>query len=444
MQQLDLYQNAIMQVLGATEAYGPRDLLGRRQRLPGGIPFQIVGGTVYGPQAATVTLNVRDEDLGKLTTRESGERLALRARSHFAYVYRHLELVRVEFTLPPDRWRVVPLAGLPQHKDALAIGQQATGAVARLDWKNPHKAVFGSTRYGKSVFLVDYNIAISKAYDPEECKVFIINPKNDEQFAPLYKLPHMGASPAIEYTDCERLLFSIKAEALERRTDKERCSQRWVIFVDEISELIDARPRVAEAIRSLAQIAGGLNINLVVASQAANPSVFGDGGSKSKVNFKTVISFALDADQAFMVTRRAGRQYPIEQLGMGGKGDCIVVSNGIITRCRAALPDKVDFANLPRIERLEPVPQIVQPVSERVLDVALPADSLDLLYGEKEQHWTIEDLGRALAYALVVSAVPEQIRTKSGVRMGTDKARAVRDVLDVMRRQRRLLKGGVA
>jgi hypothetical protein len=449
-QKFDLYQQTILNCFRTTEAYSPRDWAGRRNRLPGGVPILTIGKTVYGPQAATVTVRVRDEDLARLTTPVMGERLAYTARSHFAYTYRYLDLLRVEFTLPPERWRVVPLSGLPQHRDALAIGQQATGQVARLDWKNPHKAVFGSTQYGKSTFLVDYMIAIAKTYSPEECRVFLCNPKNEMAFHPLNGLPHLGAKVAVDYADCERLLFWIVAEIKARRGDAVRQRQRWVVLVDEVAELVENRPDVAKAIRTITQMGGGLGVNLIAASQSANPTVFGNRGSQSKTNFSTKIIFSLPSSQAYLATDIGGRQYPVEKLGLGGKGDCIIVSNGLVTRCRAALPSETDFATLPKTETVVALPQMNEPVGERVLEVHPeynrrvigPDETTEIVmdYQGKTQHWTPELLGQAVCYILKVSASTEKVRAEFGI--GTNKARAARDVVEAMRRYSKQLKGG--
>lgn len=428
---MDTYQLAVARVLSQTESYSPRDWAGRRQKLARGVPFRFAGNTVYGPQAATVTVQLRPDGDDLRRVEPAGERFALASASHFCHVYRHLNLVRIEFTLPADKWRVVPFAGLPQHRDALAIGQQATGAVARLDWRNPHKAVFGATQYGKSTFLVDYLVAIAKTYRPDECKIFVCNPKDDTKFHPFHNLAHLGHPIMVDYAACERLLMMGKVEALARRGDLSRCKERWVFLVDEVAELVDNRPGVGDIVKSLSQIAGGLNVNLVAASQSANPSVFGGDGHKAKTNFGTRIIFNLPSSQAYLATDVGGRQYPVERLGAGGKGDGIVVSNGQVTRFRAALPSLSDFEGLLRVEAPVAMSQLDQPIGDMIVDLpSSPSTDFSIDWKGKGQTWTPDDLGRYMAWSLINHASAEAIRRE--FRIGTDRATVVKKVLEAM------------
>ena len=137
-----LYLQAVAYVLRHTDA-SRRQLL-RRVKLEGGLPFRFNSQPVVGPQCVTVTLQIRDEDLKTVLT--LGDRLAMASGSPFARVYRDLALVRVEFTLPRGRWREVHLSQLPHRASSATIGQKALGPVARVDWHNPHKSIFGATQ----------------------------------------------------------------------------------------------------------------------------------------------------------------------------------------------------------------------------------------------------------------------------------------------------------
>jgi hypothetical protein len=321
------YVQTISYVLRHTDA--TQRQMWRRVRLPGGVPFRFVGPPVLGPQCVTVTLQIRDEDLKNVLS--LGDRLALASGSPFARVYRDLAVVRIEFTLPRSKWREVHLSQLPHRPSSATIGQKALGSVARVDWAKPHKAIFGATQSGKSTCLADFMISLARTHAPDDYRFLILNPKNDPVFQPFLRLAHLAAPLANGYDESAQLLRFALAEMERRRQDNTRCRQRWVIVVDEISQLTQVNPETGPMLTQLTQLAGGLNINLLVASQAANPSVFGAKGSLAKANFPSRIVFQLPREQAYLATGIEGQQP--EKLG--GDGDGIAVVNGRTTRTRS-------------------------------------------------------------------------------------------------------------
>ncbi len=394
----DPYLTAISQVLRQSDAFQRRWL--KRQRLPGGIPHRFVSRPAQGPQCVTATLQIRNEDLSIVAG--LGERFALAAGSQFARVYRDRAVVRVEFTLPPGQWRDVRLSGLPHRSRTATIGQQALGPVARLDWRTPHKAIFGSTQSGKTTCLADLIISLARSHSPVELRLLLLNPKNDPALRPFERLAHLAAPVAVEYERGAALLRFALAEMEQRRGDALRQRQRWVIIVDEIAHLSQMQPEVGPLITRLSQLAGGLGMNLVVASQAANPTVFGQKGSLAKANFPSRIVFRLPREQAFLATGLAGQQ-PDK---LGGRGDGLAVVDGRVTRLRAALPEARDFADLPRLT----IPPEM-PAAERLAgDAALTG-------------WQVDP--DRLAYALTVRNSANAIRQQFGG--GMDSARLVRD-----------------
>jgi hypothetical protein len=399
------YMIAVGDVLRRTEAKR-RSLrsLGVSRRLPQGVPFKFMGHPISGPQCVTVSLAIQDDDLNKVMG--LGERFAHRANSQFARVYRDLGAIRVEFTLPRQQWRDVKLAQLPHHRQQVTIGQKALGPVARIDWTNPHKAIFGSTQTGKTTVLADMIISLVKV-DPEaeETGLLIINPKNDPTFTPFERLPHLVAGIATTYEASANLLRFALAEMERRRRNESTDDRRWVVLVDEVSQLVELKPEVGPIITQLSQMAGGLNINLVIANQAANPSTFGKKGSLAQANIPSRLVFQLPHAQAYLATNLSG-QHPEK---LGGLGDGLAVSGSRVTRFRAALPQSVDYDNLPRAD-VAPA----QPEPDQVAgDVAII---------EPDQ-WQIEP--DHLAYALIVRNSATGIRTQFGG--ATAQAMATRD-----------------
>jgi hypothetical protein len=402
------YLQAIAYVFHHTDATQRR--MWRRVRLPAGVPFRFVSQPVVGPQCVIVTLQIRDKDLKRVLT--LGDRLALTSGSPFARVYRDLAVVRVEFTLPRSKWRAAHLSQLPHRPSSATIGQKALGSVARVDWAKPHKAIFGSTQSGKTTCLADFIISLARTHPPDDYRFLILNPKNDGAFQPFACLAHLVASVANSYEASANLLRFALAEMERRRQDNTRCRQRWVVVVDEIAQLTQITPETGPMLTQLTQLAGGLNINLLVASQAANPSVFGERGSLAKANFPSRIVFQLPREQAYLATGIEGQH--TEKLG--GEGDGLAIVNGRTTRFRAAYPEARDYESLPRSDSEPAPPASDQLAGDRVIDP-----------------WQIEP--ERLAYALVIKDSASAIRAQFGG--GTAKAMLVRDYSRLLKQQLR-------
>ncbi len=393
------YLQTIAYVLNQTDA--SRRRMFRRVKLAGGVPFRFIQAPVAGPQCVTVSLQIRDEDLK--TVLGLGDRLALAAGSEFARLYRDRSVVRVEFTLPRSEWREVPLSQLNHRPGLATIGQKALGPPARIDWATPHKAVFGATRSGKTICLADLIISLARAHGPDDYQFLVLNPKNDPALQPFSRLVHLAAPVANNYDDSTNLLRFALAEMERRRQNQLLTRRRLVVVADEIAQLTQVNPETGSMITQLSQLAGGLNINLVVASQAANPGVFGGSGSLAKANFGSRLVFQLPREQAYLATGLEGQQTD----RLGGNGDALAVANGRVTRLRAALPDEAAYAMLPRLEGEPPWPQPEQLAGDAALESRRQIDP------------------DRLAYALTVKNSANAIRQEFGG--GMTAARVVRD-----------------
>jgi len=395
------YLWAVYRVLQGTDAsVRSWRTAGRRVRLPGGVPYRFAGLPVVGPMSLTVTLQIRDEDWRAVAGLD--ERLAMAAGSPFARVYRDLALVRVEFSLPEAQWREVRLAELPPARSGgVPIGLTALGRPARVSWDPPHKAMFGSTRSGKTTCLAAATLNLA-GQSPAELRLLIINPKNDPALRPFARLPHLAAPVAANFDDATALLRFALGE-MHRRVDAAGYYPRWVVIVDEVAQLVEENPTAGAIITQLSQMAGGLGINLLVASQAANPKVFGDKGSLARANFTSRLVFQLPRDQSYLATGLDGQH--TERLN--GKGDALAVLGDRVTRFRAALPAPGDYARLPLAEH-EPD----WPDGERLAG--------DRAIGER---WQVPP--EMLVYALRVRGSATQIQKRFGGAMS--RAQTVRD-----------------
>lgn len=393
-----LYMHATANVLSRTKGKG---LMAKFKR---GVPFRWAGHANVGSQCVTVSIQISDDDLE--IVRGLGERFALQSGSHFTRVYRDRSIVRIEYTLPVDQWLEVPFGGLPLRRENATIGQLVLGRAALVDWTHPHKAIFGSTQTGKTTCLTDFIISLAKIHRPDDYRFLIINPKNDPKLAKFSRLSHLMAPMSTGYEDSAALLRYAVTQMVKRQEDPGSRWPRLVVFADEIAQLTMVQPEVGPLITQLSQMGGGLKINLVAASQAANPSVFGSSGSLAKANFASRLVFQLPHDQAYMATGMKGQHPEL----LGGKGDGLGIVNGKVTRFRAALPSDSDLDSLSWLET-EPA----APTDEELAgDAAVSSYELPV------------SLCR-VAYSLIMEPnSATAIRRKFGG--GTDNARVVRDV----------------
>jgi DNA segregation ATPase FtsK/SpoIIIE-like protein len=183
-----------------------------------------------------------------------------------------------------------------------------------------------------------------------------------------------------------------------------------VVVVDEVSQLTQINPETGPMLTQLSQMAGGLNLNLLIASQAANPSVFGDKGSLAKANFPSRLVFQLPREQAYLATGLEGQH--TEKLG--GDGDGLAIVNGRTTRFRAAWPEERDYEALPRLAQEPTPPDQDELAGDRLVD-----------------DWQIDP--DRLAYALVVKSSATALRSQFGG--GTAKSMLVRDYSQLLKQR---------
>jgi hypothetical protein len=194
------------------------------------------------------------------------------------------------------------------------------------------------------------------------------------------------------------------AEMEKRRGDPERLrgAKRWVVVVDEAARLVEEKPETGDIIIKLSQMAAGLKINLVLASQGANPTVFGPKGSLAHANIQSRLVFQLPNSHSFLATGLPGQH--TERLGL--KGDGLAIYGSRVTRFRAATPLKKDLEALLFKDDVPDVPQ-----DDLVGDAAI-----------QDGNWQVQP--DMLAYSLMVRNSATALRKEFGG--ATDKARLVR------------------
>jgi hypothetical protein len=417
------YMTVVQEVLRTTPAYTNPGFMRKPERLPNGVPFRYVSWPALASQCVTVSFQIRDEDLARVEALD--DRMAMRAGSTSARVYRDLKIMRVEFTLPETQWLDVPLSGLPHHqKDQACVGLRTLGSPAVIDWNIPHKTVFGGTQTGKTTLLTDLVISLARAHTPEECQLIILNPKNEPSLNRFDHLPHLRVPLAVDYDDCVTTLRYCLGEMLARKGDRPRTKTRIVIIADEVADLVMAFPEIGVIITRLSQLAGGLRMNMVAASQAANPLVFGATGSLAKANFPSKIVFQLPRDQSYLATGQAG----VRTDTLGRKGDGLAVVGNKVRRFRAAWPGERDFARLPRVETVPPLDE-----SLVVGDAALGLDD------SGDKYPSPEIVGDMLAYAIQMRPDNKPSASAKAIRQqfqgATSRATWIRKVAEQLRQR---------
>lgn len=415
------YLAAVDHVLRTTPAWHKTGLMRKRTQLPDGVPYRFVSAPDLASQCVTVSFLIRDEDLQRVSALE--DRMAMQAGASSVRIYRDLSVMRVEFLLPEFQWLDVPLGGLPHRRNRACVGLRTLGSPAVIDWKIPHKTVFGGTQTGKTTFLADLIISLARTHDPEEFKFVILNPKNEPFLNKFARLPHLLGEIAVDYEDAATLMRYCLGEMTVRKDDPARAkASRVVIIIDEIAELIQVQPEIGLIVTRLSQFAGGLNMNLVLASQAANPRVFGDKGSLAKANFGSSIAFQLPRDQSYLATRLAG----VRTDTLGRNGDGLAVAGNRVSRFRAAWPTEDDIARLPRASR--------PPKLNRNLvagDVGLDQDGPKSSEAD-DKYLPPEEMGNMLAYAVEMRPDNSQAASANAIRkefrIGTSRASWIRDV----------------
>ncbi len=201
----------------------------------------------------------------------------------------------VGIEVPNEKQATVTMSELLEAKDfrdpdlriPVAIGKTVDGEDIISDLAGmPHLLVAGSTGSGKSVCLNALIMSMLYKFDPTELKLLLIDPKRVE-FTLYRDLPHLY-TPII--TEAKKATAALKAVSIEMKNRYDKLSEIGVrdivsynqvseekmpyivIIIDELADLmILGANEVEEVITRLAQLARGVGIHLVFATQ--RPSV---------------------------------------------------------------------------------------------------------------------------------------------------------------------------
>ncbi|MEQ6903855.1 FtsK/SpoIIIE domain-containing protein, partial [Nocardioides sp. YIM 152588] len=186
----------------------------------------------------------------------------------------------------PDRERLrVPIGtdadGVPVHLD---LKQAAEGGAG------PHGLVVGATGSGKSELLRTLVLGLALTHSPDDLALVLVDFKGGATFAGLGDLPHTSAlvtNLADELALVDRMADALHGELLRRQEllraaghdsaaahDAARVAgaplealPALLVVVDEFSELLAARPELAETFVALGRLGRSLGVHLLLATQ---------------------------------------------------------------------------------------------------------------------------------------------------------------------------------
>ncbi|MBI5167100.1 MAG: DNA translocase FtsK 4TM domain-containing protein [candidate division NC10 bacterium] len=208
----------------------------------------------------------------------------------------------------------------PGYQDAisklcLALGKDTAGNpyVADLG-QMPHLLIAGATGSGKSVFLNALILSLVYKATPEEVRLLLVDPKRVELSA-YNGLPHLADPVVVDAKEAARKLQQLVTHMEERyRLFAERGARSLaaynqmllntkgeglrslpylVVIIDELADLMMlALAEVENAVARLTQMARGVGIHLIVATQRPSVDVI---TGVIKANFPARISFQVSS-----------------------------------------------------------------------------------------------------------------------------------------------------
>ncbi len=168
------------------------------------------------------------------------------------------------------------------------IGLDAYGGPVHLDLREaaagghgPHGLVVGATGSGKSELLRTLVTGLALLHPPEELNLLLVDFKGGATFAGLAELPHTAGlvtNLADDLALVDRLHDALAGE-LARRQELLRAGgftsareagdhlPTLVVVVDEFTELLAARPDLAELFAGIGRVGRSLGVHLLLASQ---------------------------------------------------------------------------------------------------------------------------------------------------------------------------------
>ncbi len=235
------------------------------------------------------------------------QQLALAEFRHRAVAYQMPLRIEVKKPVPDsvlmiDEWEEI--AALPQnkflfvagnaynlYKSELLVLSMASEAVAQV-------LVAGTTGSGKTVAGMSILETLALLNSPSVLSLVIIDPKRvDIESSAIADLPHL-AYPVISNIDQAIVALRLIVKEMERRSstmDELRAQKkgfivtdRIVVYVEEVADLVDRDASITEDLTRIAQLGRGLGVHLILSTQRPTVDVL-PGRLKANLPCKIVL-----------------------------------------------------------------------------------------------------------------------------------------------------------
>ena len=297
------------------------------------IPSRVLGGTVT-PRSVRFELAMRmDTRLAQL--KGLSEEIALSLQAPSCRVVRdngalNIEIPRSEPVQVGLLKLCRRLAYAPPCSPVLGLDDKGTPLLLNLPSPDiAHALVCGTTGSGKTALARAMALSLALHNPQRQLQLVLIDPKG-RGFVALAGLPHLVCPPVTTVPESLQRLAWLVGE-MERRDREGIREPRWVVFVDELADLLMMGGKEMEtAVTRLSQRGREAGVHLVACTQKPTVAVI---GSLTKANFPVrIVGSVTSPEEARVAAGIAGTG--AERLQ--GRGDFLLVHKGQTTRFAAA------------------------------------------------------------------------------------------------------------
>jgi len=305
---------------------------------------------------------------------------------------RHLRPAEVECFSPATSWQV-------------ALGLSVVGEPAWYDLDDPntaHLAIGGATGSGKSVALrwLLYRLAMQNS--PARLGFVMVDRKGHDLEPYFGRLAHLRHPVVRDVLEGVRVLAWAAGE-MERRLAANQREPKLVVVIEEIGDLVMVSGEVEGLVTRLGQLGRAAGIHLVVTTQ--QPGARSLGGALTNFTAR-LLGRVATATQAFGAAGRAGTNADL----LLGQGDFLLLTAGSQVRLQVPLITGLQYARLPRGER-------VPDLGDELPAVAYVADLGRDPRGRRGRELAAADYG-AIEAALAEGVSPAGLAARFGIGYG--------------------------
>lgn len=323
-----------------------------------------IAGRVEGPRALSLNLQIRQQAVSKFSKLpvkdfSLGCRQALRVDDPLPIRITDGPdgTLSIEIAKPQMLWiDDIPASMLDSMGQGLVVpvGVDASGTVATLDFANPltpHGLVAGVPGSGKTNELLAVVRSLARQNDPRDVRFIFVDAstKRGRDFRPLARLAHRACEPITDLAVAEQAIAWALGE-MARRGDQDYDTPHIFIIVDEIIDLLNQNPDLANPLARISLSGRALGVHLILV--AHNPT-------KENIKNRDLAAYAptrlvgkvADDTAARVATglSRSGAE------GLTGSGDMLYINparSASLVRIVGPLVTRQDIEALPRADHV--------------------------------------------------------------------------------------------